>query len=134
MLNAPANKVWKALTVYSEMKKWYFDLPEFRAEIGVKFQFEGGPSPDNLFLHLCEVVKVEEERKLSYTWRYDGYPGISKVTFELFPAGTGTRLKLTHEGLESFPEGKPEFAKNNFKTGWTQIIGTSLVNFLNNKT
>ncbi|HEY8895376.1 MAG TPA: SRPBCC domain-containing protein, partial [Niastella sp.] len=57
------------------------------------------------------------------------YEGNSFVTFELYPEGNGTRLKLTHEGLETFPM-NPDFAKKNFMEGWTQIIGTSLKEFL----
>jgi hypothetical protein len=34
---------------------------------------------------------------------YDGYSGISFITFELFPIEGKTRLKLTHAGLENFP-------------------------------
>lgn len=28
-VNAPAQKVWKALTDIDEMKIWYFDIPDF---------------------------------------------------------------------------------------------------------
>jgi hypothetical protein len=42
-------------------------------------------------------------------------------------------LLLTHEGLESFPSDMPDFKKENFVMGWTQIIGTNLPNYLENK-
>jgi uncharacterized protein YndB with AHSA1/START domain len=128
--NAPIEKVWKAISNNNEMKKWYFVLPEFKAEIGFEFQFHGGP-PDKSYLHLCRVTDVIPGKKLSYSWRYDGYQGISLVTFELFAEGNKTRLKLTHEGLESFaPNNNPHFDKKNFEGGWLQIIGTSLKEFL----
>jgi hypothetical protein len=42
-----------------------------------------------------------------------------------------TRLKLTHEGLESFPAAKnPDLAKGNFMQGWTEIVGSSLKAYL----
>ena len=69
-------------------------------------------------------------RKLKYSWRYDGYEGNSFVTFELFAEGNSTRLKLTHEGLETFPINNPDFRKENFVEGWTQLIGLSLKEFL----
>jgi hypothetical protein len=53
------------------------------------------------------------------------------VTFGLFAEGNQTRLKLTHEGLESFPK-IPAFARTNFMEGWTQIIGSSLKEFVEN--
>ena len=82
------------------------------------------------YLHLCKVVEVVEGKKIAYTWKYDGYAGESKVTFELFEEGNKTRLKLTHEGLETFPADNKDLAKENFVAGWTEIIGTSLKNFL----
>ena len=58
--------------------------------------------------------------------------GNSFVTFELFVEGSKTRLKLTHEGLDTFPKSNPDLAKENFVEGWTSIIGTSLKKFLEN--
>ena len=126
--NAPISKVWKAITDKEEMKQWYFDLAEFQPELGFKFQFIGG-TEDNQYLHLCEIIEVIPEKKLTYSWRYDGYEGNSFVTFELFEEGGETRLKLTHRGLESFPD-NPDFAKTNFEMGWDQIINTSLKDYL----
>jgi uncharacterized protein YndB with AHSA1/START domain len=126
--NASISKVWKAITDKEEMKQWYFDLAEFQPELGFKFQFIGG-TEDNQYLHLCEVTEVIPEKKLTYSWRYDGYEGNSFVSFELFEKGDETRLKLTHRGLESFPN-NPDFAKTNFEMGWDQIINTSLKEYL----
>lgn len=128
--NAPIEKVWSAISNNNEMKKWYFVLPEFKAEVGFEFQFSGGP-PEKSYLHLCKVTEVVPGKKLTYSWRYDGYPGNSFVTFELFDEGTKTRLKLTHEGLESFAaSNNPDLDKKNFEAGWAQIIGTTLPEFL----
>ena len=128
--NAPVNKVWKAISDKTEMKQWYFDLAEFKTEVGFEFQFYAGDEKKQ-WLHFCKITQVVPGRKLSYSWRYDGYPGISYVSFELFPDADKTRLKLTHTGLESFPgDTVPELRKENFAEGWTQIIGTSLKEFL----
>ncbi len=81
------------------------------------------------YLHLCKITEVIPRKKLQYSWRYDGYEGNSFVTFELFAEGNKTRLKLTHEGLETFPISNPDFAKENFVEGWTYLIGTSLKEF-----
>ncbi|MBS1636001.1 MAG: SRPBCC domain-containing protein [Bacteroidetes bacterium] len=126
---ASASRVWKAITNKEDMKLWYFDLKEFRAEVGFEFEFTGG-SETKSHLHLCRVTEVVPGKKITYSWRYDGYEGISYVSFELFEEGTQTRLKLTHSGLESFPKEVPDFARHNFEAGWTHIIGTSLQAFL----
>ena len=128
--NAPASKVWKAITDVKDMKQWYFDLPDFKAEVGFEFTFTAGPE-DKLYTHLCKVTEVVPGKKLTYTWRYEGYEGNSAVTFELFPEGEKTRLKLTHTGLDTFPSAKdPNFARESFAAGWTDIIGRSLREFV----
>ena len=128
--NATVEKVWKALTDRDQMKQWYFDLAEFKPEPGFKFQFTGEGKQGEKYLHLCEVTEVIPKRKLSYTWRYDGREGNSLVSFELFPEGDKTRVKLTHEGLETFSKNGPDFAKESFAEGWTYIMGKSLKEFL----
>lgn len=126
----PVSHVWSAITNPAEMKKWYFDLPAFKAEVGNKFEFMGG-RPDGIqYKHLCEVTEVIKERKLTHSWRYEGYEGNSFVTWELFPDGNSTRVKLTHTGLETFPKSNPDLAAKNFAEGWTGIVSTSLSNYL----
>ena len=127
--NAPVERVWQAITDKAQMKQWYFDIAQFEPRVGFEFSFTGG-TEDQTYLHLCKITEVIPYKKLSYTWRYDGYEGNSLVTFELFDEGGKTRLKLTHEGLETFPTTDPNFAKESFAQGWTYIIGTSLPSFV----
>src|SRR4051812_40046567 len=101
--NAPIDKVWQALTDKEQMKKWYFDVPDFKPEVGNNFSFTGKNEEGQDMLHLSTVKEVIPQNKLAYTWRYDGYAGDSLLTFELFEEGEKTRLKLTHEGLHTFP-------------------------------
>jgi uncharacterized protein YndB with AHSA1/START domain len=126
--SAPVTRVWKALTDVEEMREWYFDMKDFKPEVGFEFEFimehEG-----MRYHHLCRVTEVIPEKKLAYTWRYKGHEGNSVVTFALFAEGNTTRLKVTHEGLETFPR-TPSFARKNFLEGWTQIIGSSLKEFV----
>ena len=118
--DAPIKKVWKALTDKNEMKEWYFDLADFRPEKGFRFQFYGGP-PEKQYLHLCEVQESIPEKIISYSWKYDGYPGNSLVSFELSEEKNKTKLKLTHSDLNSFPKDVSDFDKKNFEQGWTDI-------------
>ncbi len=129
IFSAPVEKVWKAITYKNEMKQWYFDLADFKPEKGFEFSFKGG-SDDKVYVHLCKVTEVIPFKKISYTWRYEGYEGNSLVVFELFEEGNSTRLQLTHEGLESFPESNPDLAKEKFNEGWNHIIGRSLKDHL----
>lgn len=129
--DAPITRVWKALTDVNEMRQWYFDLKEFKPEVGFEFEFvvehEG-----TTYHHLCRVTEVIPQQKIAYTWRYKGEPGDSLVTFELFDEGKKTRLKLTHTGIETFPK-TPAYARKNFEAGWTAIIGSELKQFVEKK-
>lgn len=131
--SATPEEIWKAITDPDAMKKWYFDLPGFKAEVGYKFNFIGGPSPERQYNHLCEVTEVIPMKKLTYSWNYDGYAGNSFVTFEMSPELDGTSLKLTHDKLETFPSDNPDFAPQNFEGGWNSLLGESLKGFLGRK-
>ena len=127
-----ASNIWDALTIPKRMKDWYFDLPEFKPEVGCEFSFWGGPAKDRQYKHLCKITEVIPKKKIAYSWQYDGYPGMTIVSFELSENDNSTQVKLTHNGLESFPKDVTDFARENFVEGWTWIIKTSLVDYLKN--
>lgn len=126
--HAHVSKVWKAITDKNEMKRWYFDLTAFQADVGFEFEFLAG-TEEKKYRHRCAITEVLTEKKLAYSWRYEGYEGLSHVTFELFAEGEQTRLRLTHAGLGSFPA-IPDFAEDRFSEGWAYLTGTALKDFL----
>lgn len=130
IFDAPVALVWKVLTEKEHMKQWYFDLEEFRPEVGFAFDFMAGPPDGKQFHHACTVTEVVPGRRLSYSWRYPDYTGESHVTFELLAEGEKTRLRVTHSGLETFPVDVPELAARNFEEGWSYILGTALAAYL----
>ena len=130
-LHAPVARVWKALSDVDQMRQWYFDLKEFKPEVGFQFEFiveHEGTS----YHHLCRVTEVVPQQKIAYTWRYKDEPGDSLVAIELFPENDKTRVKLTHTGIETFPK-TPAYARKNFESGWTTLIGSELKQFVENK-
>lgn len=130
--DAPVEKVWQAITDKDQMKEWYFDVPEFKAEPGCEFSFKGKGKTGEQHVHLCKVTTVEVNRKLAYSWQYKGQEGYSEVTFDLTPVGNKTKLRLTHTGLHTFPA-HPDFVRENFEAGWTELIGRSLRDFVEEK-
>jgi uncharacterized protein YndB with AHSA1/START domain len=131
---ASLSDVWCAISNREEMKKWYFDtLVSFVPEEGFKTQFSVFSNGGN-YIHVWEITQVNYRRKIAYTWRYDGYPGISKVIFELFPQANSVLLRLTHEGIDSFPQDNPVFARENFVAGWKSLLQTKLKKYLTEKT
>ena len=129
LLNAPIDKVWKALTTKEDMDKWYFDIASFKPEVGFQFQFSGEGRNGEKYIHHCEIKELVPMKKISYSWRYEGMPGDSLVSFELTPEGHQTNIKVVHTGLESFATDNPDFAKSSFTQGWEHIIGKSLVEY-----
>ncbi|HEY3760971.1 MAG TPA: SRPBCC domain-containing protein [Verrucomicrobiae bacterium] len=130
ILDAPTNLVWRALTSPEDMKRWYFDMQQFKPEVGCDFRFvvvHDGKTHD----HRCHITDVVPQKKIAYTWRFEGREGLSLVTFELSGRGRKTRLRLTHAGLESFGA-SPMLARKNFVKGWTRIIGFWLKDFVEN--
>jgi uncharacterized protein YndB with AHSA1/START domain len=127
--NAPVERVWQALTNKSALKQWNFDIPEFEPEEDYEFTFNG-QHDNTIFIHHCRITQVVDQRRLSYSWRYENVSGVSYVTWELFPEGTGTRLRLTHEGLERFAHAGPDFARSNFVGGWGYYFDKALPSWL----
>ncbi|HSF55142.1 MAG TPA: SRPBCC family protein [Algoriphagus sp.] len=129
-VTATKEKVWKALTEKDQMHHWYFDVNGFEAVEGFQFQFVGQGIKGKDFVHLCTITEVIPEQKLQYSWVYEGYPGYSLVTFFLTETATGTKVKVIHLGLETFPQETEDFARKNFAMGWNEIIGKLLPEYL----
>ena len=130
VFDAPVKKVWKAITDKEQMREWYFNVDDFKPEKDFEFSFAGQGRKGEEYIHLCKVIDVIPHKKLQYSWKYVGYPGHSLVTVELFQEDDKTRLKLTHTGVESFAENGPDFAKESFTAGWTEIINSMLEKYL----
>jgi uncharacterized protein YndB with AHSA1/START domain len=124
-LNAPMDTVWQALTDVKHMKQWYFpQITAFKPEVGFETRVDVSYN-DRTYPHLWKVTEVVPGRKITYSWKYAGDPGESFLTFELFPEGNKTKVRLTHAGLETFlPESHPQYARGNFLKGWTHFTGS----------
>ncbi|MEZ6028433.1 MAG: SRPBCC domain-containing protein, partial [Hyphomonadaceae bacterium] len=70
----------------------------------------------------CEVLRVEPQRTLSYTWDLAhedaAYHLKSVVTFTLTPTGGGTLLRMEQEGFR--PDQKQAFGGAH--AGWKQFF------------
>ncbi|MHA2105397.1 MAG: SRPBCC domain-containing protein [Candidatus Hodarchaeales archaeon] len=62
--------------------------------------------------------------------RNDGYEGNSTVSFELFAEGGQTRLKFTHQGVETFSKDIIDFVRENFVGGWKYFLNEALLGYL----
>ena len=133
--NASVESVWHALTDVEKMRQWYFPtLVEFEPEVGFETMFDV-PHDGKVFPHIWKVTEVVPNKKISYEWKFGGYPGNSLVSFELFDEEGKTRIVLTHNKLETFRgDLHHDLSKQNFVLGWAQFIGTALKEFVEQET
>ena len=94
----PAEKVWRALTQPHLLEEWLMKN-DFKPVVGHSFNLRGdwGGVLD------CEVLAVEPNKTLSYTWNHThedpAYNLQSVVTFTLTPTSTGTHLRVEQAGF-----------------------------------
>lgn len=99
----PPDRVWRALVDPELLTAWFMPT-DFAPVVGHRFTFHARPIEATSFSGViaCEVLAVQPERLLSYTWtdptRPDGLA--STVTWTLRPEGRGTRLFLEHRGFD----------------------------------
>lgn len=132
LVNAPAHKVWKALTDPVDMKNWYFPVEVFIPEPGFAFTFYG-EKDDRQYPISCVILEAIPGKKLSYTWNYDDFPGETIVTFSMEEEYGQTRVQLIHEGLENISGEHKDASKENHAQGWESIIGSSLKEYVENR-
>jgi uncharacterized protein YndB with AHSA1/START domain len=99
-LEAPPEKVWRALTVPEFLAAWLMPNTLNHTAPGERFAFDGlrHGLPQKID---CEVLTAEPERLLRYRWR-ESDDADSIVSFELSPHGKGTRLRIVHSTPSRF--------------------------------
>ncbi len=92
-LDAPPEKVWRALTLPEYLQHWLLPLQQDGQH---RLVLDGRNSAIGAKID-CEVVESSCPNLLRYGWREEGSGSRSEVSFELSPLGEdATWLKLTH--------------------------------------
>ncbi|MEO6774815.1 MAG: SRPBCC domain-containing protein [Kofleriaceae bacterium] len=101
-------KVWRTLTEPELLAAWLMDN-DIAPEVGHRFTFRSKPMGDWDGTVQCEVLAVEPQRLLRYSWRGGSAPNLldSIVTWTLAPTATGTALHLEHSGFPDDHAGYP---------------------------
>jgi uncharacterized protein YndB with AHSA1/START domain len=114
----PPDKLWRALTQPHLIQEWLM-RNDFMPVVGHRFHLSGdwGGVLD------CQVLVVEPNETLSYTWNFGhadpAFALQSVVTFTLTPTATGTRLQMEQSGFR--PDQKQAFG--GARVGWHQFLG-----------
>ncbi|CAN7144842.1 SRPBCC family protein [Phyllobacterium sp. LjRoot231] len=129
-LNAPVERVWRALTDHGEFGEWFrvkLDGPFKAGEVATgRITYPG-------YEHLkweVTVKAIDKPRLFSFTWHpYAIEPGVdysaeppTLVEFKLEPKGQGTKLTIVESGFNGLPpQRKPEAMQMN-EGGWAMQI------------
>lgn len=108
-INAPAAKVWKALTEKDELKEWMLMPTTFEPVVGKEFTFKSEPVENWDGYIYCKVVEVDVNKKLIYTWNAEFINAETLVTILISEKGESTEVTLIHTGWEKVPtESRPQ--------------------------
>jgi uncharacterized protein YndB with AHSA1/START domain len=110
-------KLWRALTQPHLIEEWLMKN-DFSPVVGHRFNI----SADWGGVLDCEVLAVEPNRTLSYTWNLAHHdPAFnlqSVVTFTLTPTAKGTHLRMEQSGFR--PEQRRAYG--GARAGWPQFL------------
>jgi uncharacterized protein YndB with AHSA1/START domain len=112
----PPEKIWRALTQGPLIKEWLMEN-DLQPVVGHKFNFRSTPAPNWNGVIDCEVLAVEPNKELSYSWGALGLESV--VVWTLVPTSGGTLVRMEHSGFR--PD--QEFAYKGANYGWQKFIG-----------
>ena len=106
----PPEKIWRALTQPHLIEEWLMKS-DFKPVLDHRFKFTADWGAVD-----CQVLEVEPNRTLSYTWGAYGLESV--VTWTLTPTRTGTSLRMEQSGFQ--PEQRQAYA--GAKAGWPGFL------------
>jgi uncharacterized protein YndB with AHSA1/START domain len=118
----PPEKVWRALTQGPLIEEWLMKN-DFQLVVGHRFNLHATPMPGWNGVTDCEVLVVEPNRRLAYSWNASGAEAArglkTIVTWTLTPTADGVLLRMEQSGF------RPEEERNyqGAAYGWQRFIG-----------
>jgi uncharacterized protein YndB with AHSA1/START domain len=112
----PPEKIWRALTEGSLIEEWLMKN-DFQPVVGHRFSFRSTPVPGWDGIIDGEVLAVQPNSQLSYSWASMGLRTV--VAWTLTPTASGTHLRMEQSGFLSETDA-------NFKGatyGWQKFLG-----------
>ena len=107
----PPEKVWRALTEGPLIEEWLMKN-DFQPVVDHRFQLRADWGSVD-----CQVLAVEPNKTLSYTWAAYGLESV--ITWTLSPTSTGTHLRMEQSGFRPDQQQAYQGAKG----GWKQFMG-----------
>jgi uncharacterized protein YndB with AHSA1/START domain len=109
----PPEKIWRALTQPHLIEEWLMKN-DFQPVVGHRFDFRADWGAVD-----CQVLTVEPNKTLSYTWAAYGLESV--VTWTLTPTGTGTRLRMEQSGFRPDQQQAYQGAQGGWRTFFASL-------------
>ena len=109
-------KIWRALTEGSLIEQWLMKN-DFQPVVGHRFSFRAEPVQNWNGVIDSEVLVVEPNSRLSYSWGSMGLESV--VTWTLTPTTGGTQIRMEQSGFRS----EEDAAYKGASYGWQMFIG-----------
>ena len=106
----PPEKIWRALTQPHLIEEWLMKN-DFNPVVGERFNLRADWGAVD-----CQVLVVEPNKTLSYTWAAHGLESV--VTWTLTPTSTGTHLRMEQSGFRPDQQQYYQGAKD----GWQRFF------------
>jgi uncharacterized protein YndB with AHSA1/START domain len=106
----PPEKIWRALTQPHLIAEWLMKN-DFTPAVGHRFTLTGDWGSVD-----CEVLEIEPNRTLAYSWAAMGLDSI--VTWTLTPSAAGTNLRMEQAGFRA----DQEQAYQGAQYGWRKFF------------
>jgi uncharacterized protein YndB with AHSA1/START domain len=118
----PPEKIWRALTQGPLIEEWLMKN-DFQPVVGHRFNFRATPMAQWNGVTDCEVLIVEPNKRLSYSWNASGEEAANGlktvVTWTLTPTKGGTRVRMEQSGFR--PEDESFYQGATY--GWQRMVG-----------
>lgn len=109
-------KIWRALTQGPLIKEWMMDN-DFEPVVGHKFSFRSKPVPNWDGIINSEVLVLEPNKQLSYSWGTMGMESV--VVWTLDAKEGGTLVRIEQSGFRS----DQDAAYKGATWGWQNFLG-----------
>jgi uncharacterized protein YndB with AHSA1/START domain len=120
-INAPRERVWRAITDASQIMKWwedYWSIPDLTVGATILF----GAEDDSM---TATIAVLDPPREFVMEWPpQEGYHNVAMtIRYVLLDEKGGTRITVTEEGFEALPDDIRQQRIDSTGQGYTTVLG-----------
>jgi uncharacterized protein YndB with AHSA1/START domain len=129
-VNAPPDKVWRALTTAKDLSTWFKVTVEGDIALGAEVWMTSRYPGHEGTRFVVRITEMTPPRRFVWQWHpgavdpsvdYSREPWTT-VTFTLEPAGKGTRLSVAETGFTEISLARRAKVFQDNTQGWTEVI------------